>query len=131
MKVSTIILLFFVFATLTVISCSKAHIKCTTYQDTPVTGVQGPTSTTVNQAIDLVITYSFGNSCGKFERLQLTTSGNTTTITVIGKYEGCICSEVIVNGQTTYQFRSAQPGTYELKFFQSSGSFLTHTIVVN
>ncbi len=109
----------------------KAEDQCTYYTNGYVRNVEGLNTLLTNQETDLKITFYFFSSCGKFEELQTTTTGNTTTVQVNEKDTGCVCSDVLTSGQTIYKFKAAQPGIYYIKFLQNNDRYLTDTITVN
>ena len=113
-------------------SCKKCkdEDKCVSFASAPVTKVTGATTGNINQAIDLTVSYGVFNACGRFERFEQNTTGNSTAINIIAKYQGCICQQVALTLQTTYQFKASQPGTYNLNFLQYKDTYLTHTIVI-
>lgn len=105
--------------------------ECIGYSNAQITEIKGPNVTSAGQEIELTISYFFLNGCGKFERLESTSNGSITTISVVGKYEGCVCPEVLVKGEKVYSFKAPQPGIYLLKFLQPNKSILEYTITVN
>jgi hypothetical protein len=105
--------------------------ECIGYSNAQITEIKGSTTATAGEEIELTISYFFFNGCGNFERLEATPNGNTTTIRIVAKYEGCVCPEVLVRGQTVYSFKATQPGIYLLKFLQPNKSILEYTITVN
>lgn len=115
------------------VSCNKDDIgtDCFAYSNAHITEVKGLNSTSVNQEIELTIAYYFYNGCGKFERLDSFSNGNTTTVSIVGKYEGCVCPDILVGGQKVYTFKASQPGMYTLNFLQPNKSILVYTITVN
>ena len=70
------------------------------------------------------------NGCGQFEEFEQTTEGTVTTIGVIAKYEGCICTQDTPLRQTVYHFTQTIPGVYTLNFKMQDGTFITQTVVV-
>ena len=111
--------------------CKKSDNNCISYSNAEVTKVEGEKVATVNQEIDLTISYYLYNGCGKFENLETTSSGNTTIINLKSKYNGCICTQELINGQTHYTFKAGQAGVYFLKFIQPEKTYLIDTIRVN
>jgi spore germination protein YaaH len=127
---------FFLWCVILLISlngCKKDNSgkECIGYSNAQITEIKGSNVTSAGQEIDLTISYFFFNGCGKFESLESITNGNTTTIRVIAKYEGCVCPEVLVKGEKVYSFKASQPGIYLLKFLQPNKSILEYTITVN
>lgn len=70
------------------------------------------------------------NGCGGFGSFEETVQGNTVTVKLIAKYEGCICTEDIPLRDAVYSFIPTAPGTYTLKFKDSEDTFITKTVTV-
>lgn len=129
---SNFIILAGVISILAFSNCDKNHEnKCLSYTRAQVIEVVGPNMAPVNQETDLTVNYYLVNGCGQFESLESTSNGNTTIISLIAKYEGCICTAIILGGQTIYKFKATQTGIYYLKFLQPDKTYLTDTITVN
>ncbi|MBS1752883.1 MAG: hypothetical protein R2765_12490 [Ferruginibacter sp.] len=127
-----IISTFFAFIIVCFLSCDKTpdDNKCLSYTQAPVTKVEGPNTGNVNQDINLIVSFGCFNGCGQFGKFEQTSDGDTTTINVIAKYEGCICTQDAPIRQTTYKFKATQPGIYFLKFLQTEKAYLTDTIQI-
>lgn len=120
-----------IFSVLFLFSCKKQIDKnCFFDAIAPVISVEGSKTALVNEEIDLTITYKCQNGNGHFGNLEETNLGNTTQISVIAKYEGCNQTDELPVLKTSYKFKKSQAGTYELKFSQVGGEFLTYTIFV-
>ena len=120
------------FAILFFLSCNKEQEeKCITHSTARVRNVTGPNMVLVNSETDLTVKYYLGNGCGQFESLESTSNGYTTIISLIAKYEGCVCLEIFLPGQIIYKFKPVQTGTHYLKFLQPDKTYLTDTITVN
>lgn len=104
--------------------------ECIGYTNATITEVKGPNTASVNQEIDLIISYYLDNGCGKFESLETTSKGNIFTIRLKAKYQGCICTQMIIPGQYIYKFKAGQAGVYILKFLQPDNSYRDFTITV-
>ena len=104
--------------------------SCIGFLDAPVIKVAGPKTAAVNQPVSLAVYFTCYNGCGQFGNYEPSINGNTSTIKVKAKYQGCICTQVILTQQNTYVFKSAQPGIFYLKFLQSPNTYLTDTITV-
>lgn len=116
---------------LTFPSCNKNHNgSCLSFTKAPVTKIEGANSASVNQELVLTVSFQCFNGCGQFGNFDEVISGNTTTITVNAKYEGCICTQDAPIRQITYKFKKSQQGTFDLKFLQTENTYLTHTITV-
>lgn len=101
---------------------------CISYEHANVISANVPTSGNLNQTIPINITFGIYNGCGGFGNITETNSGNTKTITVNAKYEGCYCTQVIGEVQTTYNFIPTTTGNHIIKFLQPNGNFLTYNI---
>ena len=123
---------FLTFSTFFLASCNKQKEdeKCLYFLKAPVTKVEGITTALVNQEITLDVYFSCNNGCGQFGNFEESISGNTTTIVANAKYEGCICTDILLSIKATYKFKKAQSGTYQLKFLQRENTYLTYTIIV-
>ncbi|MEO8771196.1 MAG: hypothetical protein ABI402_13965 [Ferruginibacter sp.] len=131
MKIA-IILYLIILSSFFILSCSKTKDdnNCISYSNSPVINIQGPNSGLVNQDFVITLTYGISNGCGEFDHLEKSVSGNTTTINVIGKYTGCICTQVYKEEQTVYTFKATTAGTYYLKFFKENNIPVMDTILV-
>ena len=125
-------LICFVFSIILLTSCikKKEEDKCLSYAKAPVTKIEGATTASVNQELNLTISFICFNGCGQFGNVEETISGNTTTIVVNAKYAGCICTQDVPTRTTLYKFKKSQAGTYELKFLQTENNYLTQTITL-
>jgi hypothetical protein len=114
------------------LSCEKKDEdnSCLSYTKAPVTKIEGANSVLVNQEIILTVSFGCYNGCGQFGNFDEEISGNTTTLTVNAKYEGCICTQDAPIRQTTYKFKKSQKGTFNLQFLQTGNTYMTHTITV-
>src|SRR5690606_26789165 len=101
---------------------------CISYQTANTSNAIVPTTGNVNQTISIPVTFQVLNGCGGFGNFIETNDGNSKTITVNAKYEGCYCTQAIEQRQTNYNFSPTTPGTYTLNFTQSNGNLLTYTI---
>ncbi|QOG04803.1 hypothetical protein [Flavobacterium sp. MDT1-60] len=103
---------------------------CISYEHAPVLSANVPDSGNRNQVIPIPLIFVVHNGCGGFSAITETNSGNTKTITVKAKYEGCLCTQSIGNIQTTYNFTSTTTGIHTIKFLQPDGKFLTYSITI-
>ncbi|TDO99268.1 hypothetical protein [Flavobacterium sp. 245] len=101
---------------------------CVSYEQAPVIVANVPSIGKVNEIIPIDITFSTRNSCGGFDSVSETNSGNTKTITIKAKYEGCFCFQSIGNIKTIYNFKATTTGTHILRFPQPNGGLLTYSI---
>ena len=113
------------------IGCSKTIDNvCLSNVNAPITKVEGPTEGFVNQEVDLEVSFGTYNSCGNFSSFKENTQALTTEVTVVAKYEGCVCAQVAAVKKAHYKFTKTTAGTYQFNFSQVNGSFITHTVVV-
>jgi hypothetical protein len=122
-----------IITTLMAFTCKKGNDennKCLSYAKAPVTVVSGATTGSINQDINLTVSFTCINGCGQFSGFEQVRTGNTFEISVTAKYEGCICTQDVPTRQQVYTFRASQRGTYLLNFVQGSNSYITHTITV-
>ena len=124
--------LLLIFLTIIFPACSKSKgaYDCISYSKSPVIKVEGPNTGPVNQDINLTITYGIDNGCGQFDHYEKTVNGNTTTIDVVGKYTGCICTQVYQELQSPYTFKATSTGTYYLEFFHDANTVVKDTIMI-
>jgi hypothetical protein len=123
----------FIFFNAVQVSCNKVPKEdtlCNSLTLAPVTKVEGPKTAAINQTIALTVYFGCFNGCGNFGNYEQTVNGNTTTINVIAKYQGCICTQDAPVRQSIYNFSAPQTGTYYLKFFQATNTYITDTITV-
>lgn len=103
---------------------------CISYEQAPVLSANVPSSGNVNQVIPIPVVFVVHNGCGGFDSITETSSGNTKTIIVKAKYEGCLCTQSIGNIQTTYNFTATTTGIHTIKFLKADGNFLTYSISI-
>lgn len=103
---------------------------CTSFELAPVLSANVPNTGNVNQVIPITVNFEVRNGCGGFGSISETNSANTKTITVKAKYEGCFCTQVMGNIQTTYNFTATTAGIHTIKFSQPDGNFLTYFITI-
>lgn len=88
-------------------------------------------STTADAASFLFnVAFRVSNGCGQFSSFEQTTVGNVTTIQVIAKYEGCICTQDLPIRETVFIYNQTVSGTYTLKFKMADDNFVTKTVVI-
>lgn len=111
------------------VSCSEGENECSYEANSPTLLVEGSNTTTINQPIELTLTYEVISECGNFKSFTEQVTGNTTEIIVKARYVGCDCPQLLTNKTTTYTFNKSQVGTYVLKF-RTFNNFIEHTIEV-
>ena len=126
------ILIFFVITILIFSNCSKRQEKvCLSRTTARVTNVSGPNNVLVNQETDLTVKYYLDNGCGIFEGLESTSNDYNIKISLIAKYEGCVCTDNLLGGQIIYKFKPLKTGVYYLNFLQPNKTYFSDTITVN
>lgn len=116
---------------ITLSSCSDddSDDNCISFSEAAVDAVE-PIENADAAGFLYKVYFYVGNGCGNFGSFEETVDGNTRTIKVIAKYEGCVCTEDIPLRDTVYSFNPTAPGTYTLKFVQEDNTFITETVVV-
>ena len=112
--------------------CNKEHKedKCISFSKAPVTKIEGAGSALANHEVILKVSFGCYNGCGQFGDFDEIKMGNTTTIIVNAKYQGCFCTQDAPVRQTLFKFKESETGTYDLKFWKTENTYLTHTIIV-
>lgn len=110
-----------------IIDCGTPE-PCTTFNHAMVLSATVPINGIVNNPIQIQITFSINNGCGGFGNIIQTNVGNTKTLTVNAKYSGCICTQVMGEIPTTFNFTPTTTGIQIIKIAQPDGSFLTYNI---
>ena len=117
--------------TLLLLSCqTDGEGECVTYGQASTVGIEGPTTGRLDEVLPLVVSFSVNSGCGQFDRFTETGTGTARTVQVQALYAGCVCTTNVPIRQTTYTFKAAQPGVYEVKFWKSDTDFVTHTVTV-
>jgi hypothetical protein len=127
------LLLLFCFTVTLLISCNDNEAnddQCISYSPAVIDAV------TLIPTVDMIgavfnVAFYVNNGCGDFGSFEETIDGNTITIKVIAKYEGCVCTDDIPLRESVYTFTSATAGTYTLKFLKTDGTFITETVVID
>jgi hypothetical protein len=114
------------------ISCrTENDTDCLSYVSSPVTQVSMPDSAFVNQPININIHYNASNGCGNFNNFNVNTISDTTVISPVVKYEGCVCTMIFQNLQSTYLYSASNLGYVYFKFPQSGSSFLMDSVYIH
>ncbi|MFZ4797193.1 MAG: hypothetical protein ACOYMA_06835 [Bacteroidia bacterium] len=119
------LLLFAVFS-----NCKTEENKCLSIQQANITSTKTPAYGLKNTVIPIPIYYGIASGCGQFYSLDESTNGNTRTIKVNVKYEGCVCTAIAGTLETKYNFSAANAGIYYLKIMENNTSFHVDTIVI-
>lgn len=112
-------------------SCTKPEKgTCASTSESPVVKVAGADTALVNVADTLTVSFLISNSCGKSATINPAVATTGTNVHVVTTYEGCACSEVIIQVNQKYVFKSPSPGTYTLSFWGGNSTIIEKTIVV-
>jgi hypothetical protein len=116
-----------------IISCEsdEQNKECIEYDIGYVTSVNSPTTGAVNETIKIEVNFRVINGCGGFEKFIETENGNSKTIEVEAKYEGCVCTLNIPIRTVNYDFKASKSGDYQLNFKSSPTEFITANITIN
>lgn len=124
-------ILHFIVAFFIITGCNKPKDDvCISNVNAATTKIEGPTEGLINTEISLVVFFESYNSCGSFESFTENNLGLITEVTVMAKYEGCICSQVAAIKTVAYKFTKGTAGTYHFNFAKAGGGVNTHTVVV-
>ncbi|MFP9114500.1 hypothetical protein ACLI1A_11195 [Flavobacterium sp. RHBU_3] len=117
MKIKTLIATFSLIALVGISACSlnSDDPYCFVRTGTPILGVSGATTTTINTPITFSVGVQISNSCGAFNSFS-ETSGFPKDITAIVDYNGCSCDQTESSLTEEYTFTATAAGTYELRF---------------
>lgn len=117
---------------LLIISCEKEQENnCIENKIAYVTSIISPSTGTVNENINIEVSFGVNNGCGNFGKFIETQNGNTKTIEVEARYEGCVCTMDVPTRKTNYVFKSQNSGNYILKFKSSETEYITKNISIN
>jgi len=118
-------------ATLILNSCGKSYIEsCKSTIHTTLSTVSGGDSIRMNSLKSLDVYFDTYNGCGQFSHFEETSNGNTKTIKVFAKYDGCICTQVVKTVREAYNYTVPQTGIYIFDFVQPDNSHIIHTVTV-
>jgi hypothetical protein len=114
-------------------SCSidqKNEGECVSNKTEYVTSVNSPSKVSVNETINIEVSFQVFNGCGRFGKFIETQNNNTKNIEVEAKYEGCICTQDLPIRATNYKFIPNRIGNYELNFISSPTEFITVNLAI-
>jgi len=118
--------------TLVFFSCrTENETGCTYFISEAVSRVSMPDSGLVNQPFNIDIHYNANNGCGNFNNFNVNTISDTIIISPVVKYEGCVCTMIFQNLQSTYIYSSSNLGYVYFKFPQSNSSFLMDSVYIH
>lgn len=115
-----------------IMSCSKEQdSNCIENKIAYVTLINSPSTGSVNQNINIEVSFGVNNGCGNFGKFIETQNGNTKTIEVEARYEGCVCTQDAPTRKTNYVFKTQNSANYILKFKSSATEFITASLTIN
>ena len=101
-----------------------------TFETAYVESANAPASGIVGENIAIDVLFNVKNGCGSFNAFEESIMGNSRTIIVSAKYEGCFCTQAIVNLNAIYNFKADVAGEYELKFKSGENDYVLVTISI-
>lgn len=125
-----------------VISCSKKSTQvpdpinepvdsCSYWQDAPgLVSISGPATATVGQQVQFTVVVTGRNGCASSAQVNGAPFGNNIALTGNVHYTGCMCTQALVDINSTYSFTPSQPGIYLLQGETYEGAPVTHTLTV-
>ena len=113
-------------------SCVKTdNTSCTSSSESPVMKVEGSDTALVNTADTLKVYFLIKNTCGKSASFNPAVATTGTNVHVVTNYEGCACSDAIIQITQNYVFKAPAAGRYTLSFWGGNDTtILEKTIVV-
>lgn len=117
---------------LLIFSCSKEQENnCIENRIAYASSINSPSTGTINENINIEVSFGVNNGCGNFGKFIETQNGNMKTIEVEARYEGCICTMDAPTRKTNYVFKTQNSGNYILKFKSSETEFITANLTIN
>jgi hypothetical protein len=105
-------------------NCSAWHYNA------GVASISGANTATAGQNVQLTVVMIGNNGCADSANITANTTGNNITLTGNVHYQGCICTQALIEIPYSYTFTPAQTGTYTFHGVTPDGTALTHTILV-
>jgi hypothetical protein len=127
------------------LSCTKVHNEpcdpitdpqpdsttCSFWQDAiGISAITGPTTAYLGQTIQFSVTATGRNGCAQQAQVMALPFGNDISLSGNIFYQGCICTQALVDLNTTYTFTPSQTGIYTFHAMAYDGTPLTHTLTV-
>jgi hypothetical protein len=113
-------------------ACEKPAKEDDSLRQYNVLSVTGPSAAAVNQTVSLTVTYRYTNGCQVVDTFKQERSGHLITVRAYGHYDvAAVCTQDVGTRTKTFDFSSANAGTFELRFTNIDNSFVTHTVTVN
>lgn len=124
------------FLSLAVVSCNndddEAETPIPVAKAAFVTEVKGPATGKVNDELSYEVTFVVDNACGEFDKISEVTLGTVKGLQVEAKYPSAVCTQQVpAPKKTTYKFKSAAKGTFDIKFRKSETEFITTKVVID
>lgn len=124
------------FLSLAVVSCNNDDDEVKTPNPTVkaafATEVKGPATGKVNDELSYEVTFVVDNACGEFDKISEVTLGTIKGLQVEAKYPSEVCTQQVPEPKkTTYKFKSAVKGTFDIKFRKSETEFITTKVVID
>jgi hypothetical protein len=101
---------------------------CIAFNPAFVISATVPSTGIVNNVVQIPIKFSINNGCGGFGNITEINISNTKTLTVNAKYTGCVCTQLMGEVQTIYNFTPTTTGLQIIKIAQPDGTFLIYNI---
>ncbi|MCB9222857.1 MAG: hypothetical protein R2780_10960 [Crocinitomicaceae bacterium] len=112
-------------------SCKNHGNKpCSEERETAAIIGEFPDSIKADETYTLKVKYVIENSCGSFNRFEVSQMEDVFTVKLISKYEGCSCNLEFAEGSVDFDISIDFPGIYEYKFWQAEGEYDERTITV-
>lgn len=89
-----------------------------------------PDSLKVGVSVEINIQYVLENSCGNFDRFDITSSNKNFEVKLITKYEGCNCNLEFKEADRNFEIQVDFPGVYTYNFWQADGDFDVRSIKI-
>ena len=124
--------LFFMLTILLTLNACKLDASGDCYFEAPAypTAVDGPSTGTLNQPINLNMTFQLANGCGSYLRTETYTDADTTEVIIRARYQGCVCTQQLITTQQTYTYTPSRTGAHYFRYYISDGNYLRDTIWV-
>ncbi|MET0944333.1 MAG: hypothetical protein ABWY22_02890 [Flavobacterium sp.] len=124
------------FLSLAVVSCNNDDDEIETPSPVAkaafVTEVKGPATGKVNDELSYEVTFVVDNACGEFDKISEVTLGTVKGLQIEAKYPSEVCTQQVPEPKkTTYKFKSAVKGTFDIKFRKSETEFITTKVVID
>lgn len=124
------------FLSLAFVSCNNDDDEVKTPNPTAkvafVSEVKGPATGKVNDELTYEVTFLVDNACGEFDKISEVTIGSVKGLQVEAKYPSEVCTQQVPDPKkTTYKFKSAVKGTFDIKFRKSETEFITQKVVID